>query len=140
MLDIHEAILVSKLESFKICKEVKHIYMIMIKLLASWFTFSILYLLWYVFDQHNRMNSTKYFQKSSAPHPLPPEKIHSPLKIQKMQGPPFLANNENCLQFSPPPAERMGELRTLWYAVCIWWGAPSRFGFAIQAELLQPNS
>ena len=66
-----EKFLVYKLETFKNCKQVKH--MIMIR--------AIIYIFLYViFDQQLKIT----FRKSSGP----PKKIHSPpLKIQKLQIP-----------------------------------------------------
>ena len=93
--------LIYKLETFKNCKEVKHI-MIMIT------DYDILS--YVIFDQQLKIT----FRKSSAPPtpPPPPEKIHSPFlltppisKNSKSASPPFFANIEN---FSGPCAERGG--------------------------------
>ena len=70
------------METFKNSKEVKHI-MIMIIVLIYFF------LSYVIFDQQLKIT----FRKSSAPPP--PEKIHSPLKIQKVQVSPVFANIEN---------------------------------------------
>ena len=71
------------METFKNSKEVKHI-MIMIIVLIYFF------LSYVIFDQQLKIT----FRKSPAPPP-PPEKIHSPLKIQKVQVSPVFANIEN---------------------------------------------
>ena len=74
MLFIHEKFLVYKLETFKNCKEVKH--MIMIRAIIY------IFLSYVIFDQPLKIT----FRKSSGP----PKKIHSPpLKIQKLQIPLF---------------------------------------------------
>ena len=73
------------METFKNSKEVKHI-MIMIIVLIYFF------LSYVIFDQQLKIT----FRKSSGgPPPLLPEKIHSPLKIQKVQVSPVFANIEN---------------------------------------------
>ena len=56
-----------------------------------------IFLSYVIFDQQLKIT----FRKSSGP----PEKIHSPLKIQIVQVLPLFANIEN---FSGPPAERGG--------------------------------
>ena len=93
MLFIHETFLVYKLETFKNCKEVKHI---MIMIIAISYIFYILC--------NTRSVVQNYFQKILSPRPWknPPFLLTSPLKIKKIQVPPF-ANNEN---FSGPPSER----------------------------------
>ena len=98
---IHETILVYKLETFENCKEVKDI---MIKIITIIYVF----LSYVLFDQQLKIT----FRKSPPP---PPEKIHSPLKVQKVQAPLF-ANTENFSAFpppSPPPCRKRGG-RTLW--------------------------
>ena len=76
MLFIHEMFLVYKLETFKNCKEVKHIMIIAMN-------FFILYI-WTV---------ENYFQKILSPSPLkkstPPFLLTTPLKIKKLQVPLF---------------------------------------------------
>ena len=90
MLFINEKFLVYKLETFKNCKEVKHIMIMIIAIIY-------IFLSYVIFDQQLKIT----FRKSSGP----PEKIHSPLKIQIVQVLPLFANIEN---FSGPPAERGG--------------------------------
>ena len=93
MLFIHETFLVHKMNTFKNCKEVKHITIMIIDDFLSYV----------IFDQQLKIT----FRKSSGPlskNPLP--RFYSllpPLQIQKVQVPLF-ANIEN---FSgSPPAER----------------------------------
>ena len=93
MLFIHEKFLVYKLETFKNCKEVKHIMIMIIAIIY-------IFLSYVIFDQ--QLNIT--FRKSSASPPPPPWKNplplfnHFPLKIQKLQvSPPLFANIENFL-------------------------------------------
>ena len=81
MLYIHETFLVYKLETFEICKEVKHIMIMIIAIIY-------IFLSYVIFDQQLKIT----LRKSSGP----PEKIHFPLfthspllKIQKVQVPPF---------------------------------------------------
>ena len=92
MLFIHETFLVYKLETFKNCKEVKQIMIMIIAIIY------ILYLMWYL------INSWKLL--SEKPLSLPWKKIHSPLKMQKVQVPPFLPTLKTFQ--SPPLAERGG--------------------------------
>ena len=74
--------LLYKLETFKNCKEVKHIIIMII---------AIIYIFFILGDIWSTVENT--FRKSSAP----PEKIHFPifthypLKIQKVQVPPLFA-------------------------------------------------
>ena len=98
-LYIHETFLVYKLETFKNCKELKHI-MIMINVFC---------LMWYL------INSWKLLSENPQPHP---EKIHSPLfthyslppkKFQKVQAPAFLLTLKS---FQATPQK--GQERTLW--------------------------
>ena len=91
--------LIYKLETFKNCKEVKHI-MIMIT------DYDILS--YVIFDQQLKIT----FRKSSA-RPPPPKKSTRPFlltypisKNSKSASPPFFVNIEN---FSGPCAERGGE-------------------------------
>ena len=68
-------------------------------------TIIYVFLSYVLFDQQLKIT----FRKSPPP---PPEKIHSPLKVQKVQAPLF-ANTENFSAFPPPPpppplAEREG--------------------------------
>ena len=93
MLFIREMFLVYKLETFKNSKEVKCI-MIM--------TIAIIYIFLSYVIFHQQLKIT--FRKSSAPSPFPPspEKMHSPLKIQKLQVPPKL----KIFKPLPPPPER----------------------------------
>ena len=87
---IHETILVYKLETFENCKEVKDI---MIKIITIIYVF----LSYVLFDQQLKIT----FRKSPPP---PPEKIHSPLKVQKVQDkPPFLPTLKIFQPFHPPP-------------------------------------
>ena len=89
MLFIHETFLVYKLETFK---EVKHI---MIMIIAIIYIFFILCDIWSTVEN--------YFQKILRP----PEKVHSPpLKIQKVQVPPFC---QRWKFFKPPCREGRGE-------------------------------
>ena len=74
-------------------------------------TIIYVFLSYVLFDQQLKIT----FRKSPPP---PPEKIHSPLKIQKVQAPLF-ANTENFSDFPsppphpPPPCRNRGG-RTLW--------------------------
>ena len=99
MLFIHKTFLVYKLETFKNCKEVKHM-VIMIIAVIYIFLSSV------IFDQQLKIT----FRKSLAPSPW---KNHSPLfthslpppkKIKKCKSPLF-ANIEN---FSGPPCREQG--------------------------------
>ena len=96
MLFIPETLLVYKLETFKNCKEVKH----MIMVIAVIYIF--FYLMWCL------INSSKLLSENPQ---APPEKIHSlllthsPLKIHKVQGPLF-ANTRN---FQDPYGEKWEE-------------------------------
>ena len=94
MLFIHETFLVYKLETFKNCKEVKHN---MIIIIAIRYIFYILCDTWSIVQN--------YFQKILSPRPWknPPFLLTPPLKIQKMQVPPFC---QHWKFFSPPPSER----------------------------------
>ena len=99
---IHEMFLVYNLETFTNCEEVKHIMVMIIAIIYIFFNLMTL------FDQQLKI----IFRKSSAPYPsTKKKKIHSPvllpppLKIQKLQLPPFLPT----LKFlQVPPAERGG--------------------------------
>ena len=85
MLFIHEMFLVYKLETFKNCKEAKHI-MIMTTAIIYFFFYHMWYLMWYlIFILQLKIT----FWKPPAPPPPPLEKIRSPLKIQKLQAHPF---------------------------------------------------
>ena len=94
---IHGTFLVYKLETFKHCKEVKHIMIMIIAIIY-------IFLSYMIFDQQLKIT----FRKSWAPpwkNPLPP--FYSPPfpKNSKVQVPPFLTTLKN---FQPPPAERVG--------------------------------
>ena len=88
----------SQLETFKNCKEVNHI---MIMIIAMIYIFFIICDIWSTVEN--------YFQKIISPSP--PEKIHSPLlthsplEIQKVQVPPLFANIK---KISPPSPCRKG--------------------------------
>ena len=99
-LYIHETFLVYKLETFKNCKEVKHIMIMIIAIIY-------IFLSYVIFDQQLKIT----FRKSSAPpwkNPLPP--LYSLLtpsqKISKSASPRLFANVE---KFSGHSAERAGE-------------------------------
>ena len=100
VLFIHEKFLDYKLKTFKNCKEVKHI-MIMI--------IAIIYILSYViFDQRLKIT----FRKSSAPSPLkkptPSFLLILPLKIQKLKVPPSFCQHWHFFSPLPLPAESKG--------------------------------
>ena len=95
LLFIHERCLVYKLETFKNCKEVKHIIIMTIAIIY------IFYFMWYL------INSWKVLSENPQ---VPPERIHYPLKLEKVQVPPFC---QHWIFFSPPPSAEKGE-RTLW--------------------------
>ena len=82
---IHETFLVYKLETFTNCKEVKHIMIMIIAIIYSFFIFSDIW-----------STVKNYFQKIlSLPPPLPPLKNPTPLythslTLKFMQVPPFL--------------------------------------------------
>ena len=92
VLYIHETFLVYKLETFKNCKEVKHI-MIMIIAIIYFF------LSYVIFDQQFKItfwkSSGPSLKKSTSPFLLTP----LPLKIQKVQVPPFC---QHWIFFRPP--------------------------------------
>ena len=102
MLFIHEKFLVYKLETFKNCKEVKHIMIMIIAIIY-------IFLSYVIFDQQLKIT----FRKSSDP--LSPEKIHSPFyslpspKNLKVASSPLFDNIENFLGC---PSRKGG--RTLW--------------------------
>ena len=113
MLFIHETFLVYKLETFRNCKEVKHI---MIMIIAIIYIFFILWDIW------SAVEIT--FRKSSGS----PEKIHplfyspSPLKIQKVQVPFTFCQHWKF--FSPPLPCKKGvlhyvQLISSWCTKCI---------------------
>ena len=79
------------METFKNCQEVKHIMIIII---------DYDFLSYVIFDQQLKIT----FRNPQPPPP--PEKIHSPLKIQKVQVLHFLLTLK---MFQAPPAERGGE-------------------------------
>ena len=92
MLFIHESFLVYKLDTFRNCKEVKHIIIMIIAIIH-------IFLILLMFDQQLQIT----FKKSSGPT----EKIHLPLfthsslKLNSKSASPYLfANIKN---FSPPP-------------------------------------
>ena len=92
MLFIHESFLVYKLDTFRNCKEVKHIIIMIIAIIH-------IFLILLMFDQQLQIT----FKKSSGPT----EKIHlllfthSSLKLNSKSASPYLfANIKN---FSPPP-------------------------------------
>ena len=97
MLFIHETFLAYKMETFKNCKEVKHIVIM---------TIDYDFLSYVTFDQQLKIT----FKKSSGP----PEKIHSPLfthyplKNSKSASLPLFANTENFSAPPPPPNSRKG--------------------------------
>ena len=92
VLYIYETFLVYKLETFKNFKEVKHI---MIMIIAIIYMFIILWDNWSIVEN--------YLQKILSP----PEKIYSPLKVQKVQVPSFCQH----WKFFRPPCRKGG--RTL---------------------------
>ena len=96
MFFIHEAFLVYKMETFKNCQEVKHIIIMIIAIIY-------IFLSYMIFDQQLKIT----FRKFSTPlkKSLPPFYSLLPLKMQKVQVPPFC---QPWKFFSPPlpPAER----------------------------------
>ena len=86
---IHETFLVYKLETFAICKEVKHIMLI----LLLYFTFLFLWDIWSTVEN--------YFQKILSPRPSPWKSpphtflLTPPLKIQKSASLPLFPKIEN---------------------------------------------
>ena len=96
---IHEMFLVYKLETFKNCKEAKHI-MIMTTAIIYFFFYLMWYLMWYlIFILQLKITFWK------PPAPPPPWKNSLPPKNSKTASPPLLAKIE---KFSGPPAERGG--------------------------------
>ena len=94
MLFINEKFLLYKLEALKNCKEVKHI---MIMIIATIYIFFILYDIWSTVEN--------YFQKIHRPpwkNPISLFYLLSPLKIQKLQVPPFCQH----WKFLGSPVER----------------------------------
>ena len=97
MLYIHETFLVYKLDTFKNCKEVKHIMIMVI---------AIIYICFILCDIWSTVEN--YFQKIFSPpwkKPLPP--FHSlPSKNSKSAIFPFLPTFNI---FQPPPCRKVGE-------------------------------
>ena len=99
MLFIHESFLVYKLDTFKNCKEVKHIIIMIIVIIH-------IFLSYVMFDQQLQIT----FKKSSGPT----EKIHLPLvthsslKINSKNASPSLFANIKNFSHPPPLAERWG--------------------------------
>ena len=91
------------LETFKNCKEVKHI-MIMITAIIYFF------LSYVIFDQQLKIT----FRKSSGPHlkkSAPPFLLTPPLKLLKVRVPPFLPTLKI---FSGPPCRKGRGEDTVW--------------------------
>ena len=122
MLFIHEKLLVYKLETFKNCKEVKHIGIMIIAIIY-------IFLSYVIFDQQLKMT----IRKSSGP----PEKIYSPffftpsLKVHKFQVAPFLPTFKKS--FAPPPAERGEDVESEIFSDSVGlWMQPRIIYFLIQ--------
>ena len=101
MLFIHESFLVYKLDTFKNCKEVKHIIIMIIVIIH-------IFLSYVMFDQQLQIT----FKKSSGPT----EKIHLPLvthsslKINSKNASPSLFANIKNFSHPPPWQKGGGEL------------------------------
>ena len=104
VLYIHETFLVYKLETFKNCKEVKHI-----MISAIIYIFFILCDIWSIVEN--------YFQKILSPlkKSTPPFLLVFPLKIQKVT--PFLPKPKI---FQAPPAERGEDTVAKWYICALF--------------------
>ena len=102
VLFIHETLLVYNLDTFKNCKERKHIIIMIIAIIY------IFYLMWYLINNWKLLsgNLQSLLNKST-----PPFLLTSPLKSRKVQVSPFLPASK---VFQPPfhPSCRKG--RTLW--------------------------